>query len=149
MALTTDRTYSCVFSNGERVSSADSDQSLLSALQNRATAYSPPSIAALPPPPRPPEPRCRLLPALQSGAAASSPLSRVAMPPPPALKSRAAASSSPPFRAAHATASFQHSPTCSPERTIHPLLCHIRYTNYVMSFNSINVRLSAQCHLTG
>ena len=66
-------TYSCVFSNGERVSSADSDQSLLSALQNRATAYSPPSIAALPPPtPRSPEPRCRLLTALQSRAAASS-----------------------------------------------------------------------------
>ena len=48
-------------------------QSLLSALQNRATAYSPPSIAALPPPtPRSPEPRCRLLTALQSRAAASS-----------------------------------------------------------------------------
>ena len=102
----------------EHVPSADNDQSLLSALQNRATAYSPPSIAVLPPPPRPQEPRCRLLPALRSRAAASSPPSRAALPPPralstvalppptprppesrchllPALRSRAAASSPP------------------------------------------------------
>ena len=98
-------------------------------------ASSPPPRTALPPPtPRSPEPRCRLLTALQSRAAASSPLSRVALPPPPALKSRAAASSSPPFRAARAAASFQHSPPCSPKRTTHPLLCHIKYT---MSCHSI------------
>ena len=73
-ALNTDvRIYSCVFSNGERVSSADSDQSLLSAPQNRAAASnSPLSRAALPPPHRSPESRCRLLTALQSRAAASS-----------------------------------------------------------------------------
>ena len=67
----------------KRVSSADC---LLSALQNRAAAYSPPSRTAqartaassppsgvvLPPPTlRPPEPSCLLLTALQSCAAAS------------------------------------------------------------------------------
>ena len=75
---------------------------LLSALQNRATAYYPPSIAVLPPPPYPPEPRCRLLPALWSRAAAS--MDPTPRPPEPrcrlltTLQSCAAASKSPPSR---------------------------------------------------
>ena len=106
----------CVFSNGPANAS-------LRLTVTRAS--SPTSRTALQPTPRPPEPRCHLL---------------------PALKSRAAASSSPPFKAARAAAAFQHSPPLSPERTTHPLLCHIRCT---MSFNSINVHLSTQYHLTG
>ena len=150
-ALTTD---SCVFSNGPANASLrltmtlrppEPRYSLLPALHSRAAASSQPSGAALPPPPRPPEPRCHLLPE-----------SRLQIPRPPeprcrllddphrhpesrcrllpALKSRAAASSSPPFKAARAAAAFQHSPPLSPERTTHPLLCHIRCRNVIQFY---------------